>query len=58
MNLFDLFRRRRSTAPAMLLADPYQCLAFARRLRVRPPSNLDRWQVPGVRAKRGCDSPA
>jgi len=42
----------------MLLADPCQFLAFARRLRVRPPTNLERWEIPGVRAKRGHDSPA
>lgn len=58
MNLFDLFRRRRATAPTMLLADPCQFLAFARRLRVRPPADLARWEIPGVRAKRGHDSPA
>ena len=58
MNLLTFFRRRRATAPTMLLADPCQFLAFARRLRVRPPSDLSRWEIPGVRAKRGHDSPA
>ena len=58
MKLFDLFRRRRRSSPAYLLADPCQFLAFARRLRVRPQADLARWEIPGVRAIRGHDSPA
>lgn len=58
MNLLTFFRRRSGRAPTMLLADPCQFLAFARRLRVRPPADLSRWEIPGVRAKRGHDSPA